>query len=105
MESPKEIIENISKIRFRIGWIVLTFRKIYKQIYKTVMNLKMARQELQVNSFRNPHFILELIQNAEDNEYEDNVNPDIKFIILNDKIKEGDNEPKTILIIQNNEKV
>jgi len=41
---------------------------------------------------RNPHFIFELIQNAEDNKYEEDIKPKIRFIVDSDR-----------LIIQNNE--
>jgi len=42
---------------------------------------------------KNPQFIFELIQNAEDNEYEEDIKPKIRFIVDSD-----------YLIIRNNEK-
>ncbi|MCL1474786.1 sacsin N-terminal ATP-binding-like domain-containing protein [Argonema antarcticum] len=52
-----------------------------------------ALEQLSVNLYREKiHFALELIQNADDNEYDIGVNPSLKFILYSDK-----------LIIQNNE--
>ena len=78
MQSPKkQIIENIRKKLLRIN------KKFRNNVSRLARDIHTEKS----------HFILELIQNAEDNDYDENVEPTVKFIIMEDK-----------LILQNNEK-
>ena len=90
---PKQIIDEIRKIKFGIGVDTTNLPEIQKkrneESDKTLNNFSKIAKEIQT---KNDHFIFELIQNAEDNEYEKS-KPTIKFIINFDS-----------LIIQNNEK-
>ena len=93
-KSPKEVIDEIRKKRFGIG---LDLSNVSGDIRDYInqneeFKDKVARLIKDLYS-RKPHFVLELIQNAEDNDYDENVTPTIKFIICVDKI-----------VIQNNEK-
>jgi len=94
MSDPKQIIETIRKIRFGIGLNISNLSKEQLDALKDKKRIlrDAARLAKEINTKR-PHFILELIQNAEDNNYEDGVIPRIKFIIR-----------KNELVIQNNEK-
>ena len=85
MLSQREIIENIRKDEFYIGAdfnIDSLNRKFNKSL--TVISEDLYSDDV--------HFVLELIQNAEDNKYDSTVNPFLKFIIESDTI-----------LIQNNE--
>ena len=65
-------------------------RQILKKNQET---LDRALEELSTNLYKKDfHFIMELIQNAEDNSYKENQEPSLKFILSED-----------YLIIQNNE--
>ncbi len=88
----KEIIEKIRRIRFGIGLDTANLTGDIKEALKDKEKIladasKLARE---IHT-KKPHFIFELIQNAEDNKYR-NDKPTIKFIIGKDR-----------LIIQNNE--
>jgi len=94
MTDPKQIIENIRKIRFGIG---LDTEELPEEIkgaledkYRFQKDASRLAKEIHT---KNPHSIFELIQNAEDNEYGRGITPKIRFIIDLDR-----------LIIQNNEK-
>jgi len=92
--NKKQIIENIRKIRFGIGLNTQNLTEEQKAALKDKEKiLKDAAKLVKEIHTRNPRFIFELIQNAEDNEYEENIKPKIKFIVDSDR-----------LIIQNNEK-
>ncbi len=94
MRSPKEIIENIRRTRFEIGLDKKDLSENVKAALKDKEKiLEGASQVVREINTKKPHFILELIQNAEDNDYEENIEPKIKFIIKSNE-----------LIIQNNEK-
>ena len=94
MPSPKEVIENIRKIRFQIGLDTKDLSDDQKAALRDKEEvIKDAAQLASEINTRKPHFIFELIQNAEDNDYEQSETPKIKFIINSNK-----------LIIQNNEK-
>lgn len=93
MESPKQIVEEIRKIRFGIGLDTTNLTEEQKAALKDKEKiLKDASRVAKEIHTRNPHFIFELIQNADDNEYEDPV-PTLRFTVDSD-----------LLIIQNNEK-
>lgn len=90
----KQVIENIRQIRFGIG---LDCSNLPDNVLKSLEDKNKiikdaARLASDMHTAR-PHFILELIQNAEDNHYEQNVKPKIKLIIRENQ-----------LILQNNEK-
>ena len=93
MVEPKQIIEEIRKIRFGIGLDLTNLteeqRAALKDKEKILKDASKLAKEIHT---KNPHFIFELIQNADDNKYE-NSKPTIRFIIDSDR-----------LIIQNNEK-
>jgi hypothetical protein len=91
MSTPREIVENIQR-EFGVG---LHTDDITNQVIKDNMNrLNRALEMLSEDLYsKETHFILELIQNAEDNEYADGVTPLLKFIVDDQKI-----------VVQNNEK-
>lgn len=93
MESPKQIVEKIRKIRFGMGLDTANLteeqRVAIEDKRKILSDASKLAREIHT---RNPHFIFELIQNAEDNEYE-NPMPTLRFIVDSD-----------YLIIQNNER-
>ncbi|RLI79421.1 hypothetical protein DRP05_03955 [Archaeoglobales archaeon] len=93
MQSPKKVIDDIRKIRFGIGldtkdWTIEQKRMLDDK-EKILKDAAKLAKEIHT---RNPHFIFELIQNAEDNKYEEDIKPKIRFIVDSDR-----------LIIQNNE--
>jgi len=94
MSSPEEIIKRIRKIRFGIG---LDTSNLTSDQMDALRDKKRVLEDAaslakEINT-KKPHFILELIQNAEDNYYEDKVTPRLKFIIRHND-----------LIVQNNER-
>lgn len=94
MQSPKQIIEKIRKIRFGIGLDINNTSEDVRAHIEDNKKFKDDASRLASDLHtEKPHFILELIQNAEDNDYDENVKPTVKFINLGDK-----------LILQNNEK-
>ncbi len=92
--NKKKVIEKIRKIRFGIGLdtkdLTEAQRAALKDKERILKNASKLAKEIHT---RNPHFVFELIQNAEDNKYEENIRPKIRFIISSDW-----------LVIQNNEK-
>ena len=93
MKEPKEVIEQIRKIRFGFG---LDDKELPKELINMIEDKKSILENAskltkEIHS-KKLHFIFELIQNADDNEYEEHT-PTIRFIIDTDR-----------LIIQNNEK-
>jgi len=93
MIEPNQVIEKIRKIRFVIGLDTKNLTEEQRAALEDKERiLKDASKLAKEIHTKNPHFIFELIQNAEDNEYEDRT-PTIKFIIDSGR-----------LIIQNNEK-
>jgi len=91
---PNQVIEKIRKIRFGIGLDTKNLTKEQRAALKDKERiLKDASKLAKEIHTRNPHFVFELIQNAEDNKYEENICPKIRFIISSDR-----------LVIQNNEK-
>lgn len=94
METPKQIIEDIRRIRFGIGLDTTNLTDDLREILEDKKKfMKDASWLASALHSEKPHFILELIQNAEDNDYEEKIDPMIKFIIQDNK-----------LILQNNEK-
>jgi len=93
MVKPKQIVERIRKIRFGIGLDTANLTEEQRDALKDKEKiLKDASKLAKEIHTKNPHFIFELIQNAEDNEYESSTSI-IRFMIDSDR-----------LIIQNNEK-
>jgi len=93
MRETEQIIEKIRKIRFVIGLDTTNLTDDQKAAFKDKEKiLKDASKLAKEIHTKNPHFIFELIQNAEDNEYKD-FKPTIRFIIDTD-----------YLIIRNNER-
>jgi hypothetical protein len=92
MLSPKEIIEDIRINRYGIGHRTDPQSEIIIDELKNSLNKALEHLSEDLYS-QETHFILEIIQNAEDNEYDAQVTPYLKFVIDNEKI-----------LIQNNEK-
>jgi hypothetical protein len=86
--SPKEVIEKIRKDKFKIG-DQADIEEIKRDLDRALEKLS---QDLNT---KETHFVLELIQNAEDNKYHlsKSENPTLSFIIDNEKV-----------VVQNNEK-
>lgn len=92
MFSPREVIEDIRKNKYGIG--LKTDSQTEKVIEGLKSTLNNALEQLSEDLYsKENHFILELIQNADDNDYENGVAPLLKFTIDHEKI-----------FIQNNEK-
>ncbi|XP_019185043.1 PREDICTED: uncharacterized protein LOC109180013 [Ipomoea nil] len=93
MMSPKDHIEDIRRRKFSIGGDPNSLRE---DLHQAVKNLSAELYSKDV------HFLMELIQNAEDNEYEEGVKPSLEFVITSKDITEtGAN---ATLLIFNNEK-
>ncbi|KAK3183207.1 hypothetical protein Dsin_030493 [Dipteronia sinensis] len=93
MATPKEHIEEIRRKKFSIGGEV---NPLMEEFHLTV---KMLSAELYA---KDVHFLMELIQNAEDNEYPSGVNPSLEFVITSRDIT-GTGAAATLLMF-NNEK-
>ncbi|KAK4849791.1 hypothetical protein QYF36_000812 [Acer negundo] len=93
MATPKEHIEEIRRKKFSIGGEV---NPLTEELHLTV---KMLSAELYA---KDVHFLMELIQNAEDNEYPSGVNPSLEFVITSRDIT-GTGAAATLLTF-NNEK-
>lgn len=91
MLSPKEFIDNLQQELQLTG---IANNEINQKILdKTLKRLNNALEKLSIELYKkDTHFFLELIQNADDNQYLGNVTPLIKFLITQKKI-----------IVQNNE--
>lgn len=78
--SPQDVIQSI---RSEYG---ISAEGLQKEEFKPVTRkLRAAVEHLSEGLYsEDVHFILELIQNAEDNQYEDSVKPDLSFILLDD---------------------
>ncbi|KAJ8420838.1 hypothetical protein Cgig2_013393 [Carnegiea gigantea] len=93
MASAKQHIEEIRKDRF---WIGVGKNPLSKP-------LRMAVKYLSAELYsKDVHFLMELIQNAEDNEYPDGVEPSLEFMITRQDIT-ATGAPATLLMF-NNEK-
>ncbi|KAJ0077148.1 hypothetical protein Patl1_36513 [Pistacia atlantica] len=95
MATPKEHIEDIRRNNFWIGHEEQN-RVVFTMLHKTV---KLLSAELYA---KDVHFLMELIQNAEDNEYPEGVDPSLEFVLTSCDIT-GTGAPATLLVF-NNEK-
>ncbi|KAL2539644.1 DNA binding [Abeliophyllum distichum] len=94
MATPREHIEEIRRCKFCIG--AGEPNPLTEDLHQAVKNLSAELYAKDV------HFLMELIQNAEDNEYADGVEPSLEFVITSKDITEtGAN---STLLIFNNEK-
>ncbi|XP_028766278.1 uncharacterized protein LOC114724136 [Neltuma alba] len=91
--SPKEHIEEIRRNKFSIGG---PENPVIPDLHEAVKNLSAELYAKDV------HFLMELIQNAEDNQYDEGVDPTLQFIITSKDIT-ATRAPATLLIL-NNEK-
>ncbi|CAM6116741.1 unnamed protein product [Calypogeia fissa] len=93
MDTPKAFIESIRREKFSIG--------VGRN--QLAPDLDRAIRQLSVGLYQHDfHFIKELIQNAEDNAYEENVCPSLEFkLIQNDIARVG---ASATLLILNNER-
>lgn len=92
MLSPKEFIESIRRKRFGIGLndIDAEARGVIDEQQKIIQGML---YQLSTDLYaKETHFVLELIQNAEDNNYDSQVRPFLRFIIDNEKILVQNNE-------------
>ncbi|XP_027337858.1 uncharacterized protein LOC113851547 [Abrus precatorius] len=93
MGTPKDHIEEIRRNKFSIGG---TPNPLIEDLHQAVKNLSVELYAKDV------HFLMELIQNAEDNQYSEGVSPSLEFIITTKDIT-ATGAPATLLIF-NNEK-
>ncbi|KAK2352749.1 ATP/DNA binding protein [Trifolium repens] len=93
MATPKEHIQQIRTTKFSIGGKP---NPLTEDLHHAVKNLSAELYAKDV------HFLMELIQNAEDNHYIDGESPTLEFVITYDDIT-GTGAPATLLIF-NNEK-
>ncbi|CAA3009531.1 Hypothetical predicted protein [Olea europaea subsp. europaea] len=94
METPREHIEKIRRNKFSIG--ADEANPLTEDLHQAVKNLSAELYAKDV------HFLMELIQNAEDNEYGEGVDPSLQFVITAKDIT-GTGAASTLLIF-NNEK-
>ncbi|KAI3925640.1 hypothetical protein MKW98_001494 [Papaver atlanticum] len=92
MRSPKEHIEEIRKVKFSIG--AKEPNHLTEDLHQAVKNLS---SELYA---KDVHFLMEIIQNAEDNEYSDGVKPSLEFVMTTTDIT-ATGAPATLLICNN----
>src|SRR6266404_9729514 len=91
MKSPKEVIDTIRRERFGIGLETdATAQNVIKEQQGMIQRLLETIAE-DLYSKQN-HFVLELIQNADDNEYSPTVKPLLTFRIHPEKIVVQNNE-------------
>ncbi len=91
MITPKQIIEDIRKNTYGIG--LQTDQAAQAVIDSIRKSLNSALERLSIDLYsKETHFVLELIQNAEDNQYRNEVIPTLRLTIEAEKI-----------IVQNNE--
>jgi hypothetical protein len=91
MPTPREIIEDIRRNEYGVGLPPdsperLGFDKLLPKLDKAIRHLS---EDLYTEDI---HFVLELVQNADDNGYQDEVTPFLRFVR-----REG------VLLVQNNE--
>lgn len=90
-EKAKEHIEEIRRTKFSIG---RELNPLTEDLHQAVKNLSAELYAKDV------HFLMELIQNAEDNEYLDGVDPSLEFVITCKDIT-ATGAPATLLICNN----
>ena len=93
MEDPKQIVESIRKERFGIGLNTETLAEDVKAALNDKEKIldDAARLATEINT-KKPQFIFELVQNAEDNDYEKGIEPKIKFIVKSNSLVSQNNE-------------
>ncbi|KAL9422758.1 hypothetical protein AB3S75_034938 [Citrus x aurantiifolia] len=92
MPTPREHIEKIRNEKFLIG--SEKAHRILEEFHGTV---ELLSDELYS---KDVHFFMELVQNAEDNEYEEDVDPSLEFVITSRDIT-GTGAPATLLMFNN----
>nr|GLL31644.1 uncharacterized protein LOC109170777 [Ipomoea trifida] len=98
---PKDHIEEIRRRKFKIGVESKSLNE--DDDYSVSDDIHQAVKLLSAELYsKDVHFLMELIQNAEDNEYEEGVDPSLEFIITSKDIT--DTGAKATLLIFNNEK-
>ncbi|RVX17844.1 hypothetical protein CK203_003994 [Vitis vinifera] len=93
MATPEEHIKEIRRTKFSIGG---ELNPLTEDLHQAVKNLSAELYAKDV------HFLMELIQNAEDNDYPEGVNPSLELVITSQDIT-GTGASATLLIF-NNEK-
>ncbi|CAN0842933.1 Protein NO VEIN [Linum grandiflorum] len=91
--TPRQHIEELRRTRFSIGEKENPLASMLDQAVK-YLSAELYAKDV--------HFLMELIQNAEDNEYSDGVDPSLEFVITSRDIT-GTGAPATLLVF-NNEK-
>ncbi|PWA51666.1 DNA binding,ATP binding protein [Artemisia annua] len=91
--TAKEHVEEIRRTKFSIGGEPI---RALKDLHKAVQYLSAELYAKDV------HFLMELIQNAEDNEYPEGVDPSLEFVITSKDIT--NTGAKATLLVFNNEK-
>ncbi|RZC54577.1 hypothetical protein C5167_013428 [Papaver somniferum] len=101
--TPKEHIEKIRRVKFSIGAKETnhltedsSFCSVTEDLHQAVKNLSAELYAKDV------HFLMEIIQNAEDNEYPEGVKPSLEFVMTTADIT-ATGAPATLLVF-NNEK-
>ncbi|XP_059640868.1 uncharacterized protein LOC132283016 [Cornus florida] len=92
MATPQEHVEQIRKTKFSIGEEISN--PLTEDLHQAVKNLSAELYAKDV------HFLMELIQNAEDNEYPEEVDPSLEFVITSRDIT-GIGASATLLIFNN----
>ncbi|GAY48958.1 hypothetical protein CUMW_115590 [Citrus unshiu] len=92
MPTPREHIEEIRKEKFLIG-----SEKVHRILEEFHGTVELLSDELYA---KDVHFFMELIQNAEDNEYQEGVDPSLEFVITSRDIT-GTGAPATLLMFNN----
>ncbi|CAK9136556.1 unnamed protein product [Ilex paraguariensis] len=93
MATPKEHVEEIRRTKFSIGGEP---NPLTEDLHQAVKNLSAELYAKDV------HFLMELIQNAEDNEYLEGVEPSLEFVITSRDITATG--ALATLLVFNNEK-
>ncbi|KAI3820645.1 hypothetical protein L1987_08193 [Smallanthus sonchifolius] len=88
--AAKEHVEEIRRTKFSIG---VQTNPLTEDLHQAVKNLSAELYAKDV------HFLMELIQNAEDNEYPEGVDPSLEFVITSEDIT--NRAPATLLVFNN----
>ncbi|KAM0038802.1 putative histidine kinase/HSP90-like ATPase superfamily [Helianthus debilis subsp. tardiflorus] len=91
MASAKEHVEEIRRMKFSIGGET---NPLTEDLHQAVKNLSAELYAKDV------HVLMELIQNAEDNEYPEGVDPTLEFVITSKDIT-NTGAPATLLVFNN----
>ncbi|KAM7255794.1 hypothetical protein ACFE04_011535 [Oxalis oulophora] len=91
MESPREHIDRIRRSKFSIGG---EENPLSEDLHEAVKHLSAELYAKDV------HFLMELIQNAEDNEYGDEIDPSLQFVITSTDIT-CTGAPATLILFNN----